>query len=236
MSAISLTLGTKTTKQLLEVDMNVPEDKIVALREGTKYWFTNGEEKNKKIRERFHLAKNVHITVTPDAGIDRQHINVVVVQVIDVYHCPGSCMFVFFVYPFENDRVGSPFVYAYTGDYFYKPGMETKLSKVLGDQRNGKLVYDNTRTMSVDICFSFQGAQNRVCRYIKHNQSEDVAPYKQVFLFLSNVIGMEDLWLSIARKLGVSVFVDQKRYQRLQCYLKDEDLQRIETREYKKAL
>ena len=125
MSAISLTLGTKTTKQLLEVDMNVPEDKIVALREGTKYWFTNGEEKNKKIRERFHLAKNVHITVTPDAGIDRQHINVVVVQVIDVYHCPGSCMFVFFVYPFENDRVGSPFVYAYTGDYFYKPGQHS---------------------------------------------------------------------------------------------------------------
>ena len=218
------------------MDRKIPKEKIVALREGTKYWFTNGKEKNKKIREKFHLSKNVRITVTPDAGTDEKHVNVVVVQVIDVCHCPGSCMFVFFVYPFENDRVGSPFVYAYTGDYFYKPRMENKLSGMLGDCTNGKLVYDNTRKMSENICYTLSEAQGRMYRYIKHNQGDDKAPFKRVFLFLSDLIGMEDLWLNVARKLGVSVFVDQERYQRLRCYLSSEDLQFIETRDYKKAL
>ena len=205
--------------------------------EGKKNEEENENKQNKESQKEHKNEKDneTEITVIADAGTN-QYVNAVKVRVINVYHCPGSCMFVFFVYRFQNDHFNNePFVYVYTGDYYHTPEMEEKLKTILGDHTNGRLVYDSTRKCPREVCYSLEEAQNRMCEYIEY-QGDNVAPYKRVFLFLSDVIGMETVWLGVARKLDVKVYVDEKRLARLQCYLNEDDLQYIVTTDPKSAL
>lgn len=220
----------KVSKELLIVDGIAPEDTIIALEEGVDYWFTNKENIKDTIEERLVkesgvLIKDYNFFVTNDAAVG-QLVNAVRVRMINTRHCPGSCMFVFFIYQFQNGQFGDPYVYAYTGDYYYTREMEEKLIAILDGHTNGVIYYDNTRTCSDDICLPMEEAQEQICNYIRQyctkNEEDNIG--KPVFLFLSDRIGKEEIWLGVAQKLEEKVFVERERYDRLLCYIKDDDM------------
>lgn len=224
-------IGSKVSKELLIVDGIASEDTIIALEEGVDYWFTNKENIKDTIEERLVkesgvLIEDYNFFVTNDAAVG-QLVNAVRVRMINTCHCPGSCMFVFFIYQFQNGQFGDPYVYAYTGDYYYTREMEDKLIAILDGHTNGVIYYDDMRTCSNDICLSMEEAQEQICNYIRQycTKNEEDKKGKPVFLFLSDRIGKEEIWLGVARKLKKEkVFVERERYDRLLCYIKDDDM------------
>ena len=143
------------------------------------------------------------------------------IKLIDANHCPGSCMFVFWIY-----RVTKTYTYLthdfyiYTGDYYLNDTIKNKLVEFRKDQNKDEekkvtIVNDNTRTSYKVIDLDDDRAFTEIKNFIKWHRKRTTG---LITVVIGADWGMEDLWMRLAEEYSTYLFVDALTYERItQC-------------------
>ena len=128
-------------------------------------------------------------------------------------HCPGSCMFLFWIYELTNKgEISKPDLYIYTGDYCLTSDLESKLLSLRKseDVKEVTIVNDNTRESEVDYSLkSYDKAIEEMKRFIRFHKKRCNA---LITVKIGADWGMEDLWIRLAREYKTSLYVSENKY------------------------
>ena len=121
----------------------------------TYYFFEDGVSKAQFLRKHGLENKSEVLLESPDFHVreDKKKTKLVIkLKLVDANHCPGSCMFLFWIYRVGTRCVYKPDLYIYTGDYCYTDAMESKLLSLRNSEvvNSVTIVNDNTRVSEVD--------------------------------------------------------------------------------------
>ena len=170
----------------------------------TQFIMNHSLDKGKKV---FNTISNFH---------DRKKDNpkmVLKLKLVDANHCPGSCMFLFWIYELTNKgEISKPDLYIYTGDYCLTSDLESKLLSLRKseDVKEVTIVNDNTRESEVDYSLkSYDKAIEEMKRFIRFHKMRCNA---LITVKIGADWGMEDLWIKLARQYNTSLYVSKNRY------------------------
>ena len=170
----------------------------------TQFIMNHSLDKGKKV---FNTISNFH---------DRKKENpkmVLKLKLVDANHCPGSCMFLFWIYELTNKgEISKPHLYIYTGDYCLTSDLESKLLSLRKseDVKEVTIVNDNTRESEVDYSLkSYDKAIEEMKRFIRFHKKRCNA---LITVKIGADWGMEDLWIKLARQYNTSLYVSKNRY------------------------
>ena len=170
----------------------------------TQFIMNHSLDKGKKV---FNTISNFH---------DRKKENpkmVLKLKLVDANHCPGSCMFLFWIYELTNKgEISKPDLYIYTGDYCLTSDLESKLLSLRKseDVKEVTIVNDNTRESEVDYSLkSYDKAIEEMKRFIRFHKKRCNA---LITVKIGADWGMEDLWIKLARQYNTSLYVSKNRY------------------------
>ena len=170
----------------------------------TQFIMNHSLDKGKKV---FNTISNFH---------DRKKDNpkmVLKLKLVDANHCPGSCMFLFWIYELTNKgEISKPDLYIYTGDYCLTSDLESKLLSLRKseDVKEVTIVNDNTRESDVDYSLkSYDKAIEEMKRFIRFHKKRCNA---LITVKIGADWGMEDLWIKLARQYNTSLYVSKNRY------------------------
>ena len=170
----------------------------------TQFIMNHSLDKGKKV---FNTISNFH---------DRKKDNpkmVLKLKLVDANHCPGSCMFLFWIYELTNKgEISKPDLYIYTGDYCLTSDLESKLLSLRKseDVKEVTIVNDNTRESEVDYSLkSYDKAIEEMKRFIRFHKKRCNA---LITVKIGADWGMEDLWIKLAREYKTSLYVSKNRY------------------------
>ena len=170
----------------------------------TQFIMNHSLDKGKKV---FNTISNFH---------DRKKDNpkmVLKLKLVDANHCPGSCMFLFWIYELTNKgEISKPDLYIYTGDYCLTSDLESKLLSLRKseDVKEVTIVNDNTRESEVDYSLkSYDKAIEEMKRFIRFHKKRCNA---LITVKIGADWGMEDLWIKLARQYNTSLYVSKNRY------------------------
>ena len=170
----------------------------------TQFIMNHSLDKGKKV---FNTISNFH---------DRKKDNpkmVLKLKLVDANHCPGSCMFLFWIYELTNKgEISKPDLYIYTGDYCLTSDLESKLLNLRKseDVKEVTIVNDNTRESEVDYSLkSYDKAIEEMKRFIRFHKKRCNA---LITVKIGADWGMEDLWIKLARQYNTSLYVSKNRY------------------------
>ena len=183
----------------------------------TQFIMNHSLDKGKKV---FNTISNFH---------DRKKDNpkmVLKLKLVDANHCPGSCMFLFWIYELTNKgEISKPHLYIYTGDYCLTSDLESKLLSLRKseDVKEVTIVNDNTRESEVDYGVKTDDeALAKMKDFIEFHRKRCNA---LITVKIGADWGMEDLWIRLAREYKTSLYVTKQRYSEiLNCM--DEDSQK----------
>ena len=160
----------------------------------TQFIMNHSLDKGKKV---FNTISNFHVKL----------------KLVDANHCPGSCMFLFWIYELTNKgEISKPDLYIYTGDYCLTSDLESKLLNLRKseDVKEVTIVNDNTRESEVDYSLkSYDKAIEEMKRFIQFHKKRCNA---LITVKIGADWGMEDLWIKLARQYNTSLYVSKNRY------------------------
>ena len=170
----------------------------------TQFIMNHSLDKGKKV---FNTISNFH---------DRKKDNpkmVLKLKLVDANHCPGSCMFLFWIYELTNKgEISKPHLYIYTGDYCLTSDLESKLLSLRKseDVKEVTIVNDNTRESEVDYGVKTDDeALAKMKDFIEFHRKRCNA---LITVKIGADWGMEDLWIKLARQYNTSLYVSKNRY------------------------
>ena len=170
----------------------------------TQFIMNHSLDKGKKV---FNTISNFH---------DRKKENpkmVLKLKLVDANHCPGSCMFLFWIYELTNKgEISKPDLYIYTGDYCLTSDLESKLLSLRKseDVKEVTIVNDNTRESEVDYGVKTDDeALAKMKDFIEFHRKRCNA---LITVKIGADWGMEDLWIKLARQYNTSLYVSKNRY------------------------
>ena len=170
----------------------------------TQFIMNHSLDKGKKV---FNTISNFH---------DRKKENpkmVLKLKLVDANHCPGSCMFLFWIYELTNKgEISKPHLYIYTGDYCLTSDLESKLLSLRKseDVKEVTIVNDNTRESEVDYGVKTDDeALAKMKDFIEFHRKRCNA---LITVKIGADWGMEDLWIKLARQYNTSLYVSKNRY------------------------
>ena len=170
----------------------------------TQFIMNHSLDKGKKV---FNTISNFH---------DRKKDNpkmVLKLKLVDANHCPGSCMFLFWIYELTNKgEISKPDLYIYTGDYCLTSDLESKLLSLRKseDVKEVTIVNDNTRESEVDYGVKTDDeALAKMKDFIEFHRKRCNA---LITVKIGADWGMEDLWIKLARQYNTSLYVSKNRY------------------------
>ena len=150
-------------------------------------------------------------------------------RLIDANHCPGSCMFVFWIYRITDEScVLDPQLYIYTGDYL----LNDAISKQLLNYRYSEefyyvtMVNDNTRLSETDYAVTYDEAMCIMKKFIEYYRERTSG---MITVVIGADWGMEDLWIDLAREYKSVIYVEQDTYRLIQLCMGEEYIKHVKT-------
>eukprot|EP00797_Seminavis_robusta_P014567 Sro21_g014560.1 cross-link repair 1A protein (670) ;mRNA; r:41431-43440 len=145
------------------------------------------------------LALNTPTVIATSAG------RPVTVTLLDANHCPGAVMFLF--------QVGKRTI-LHVGDFrWHRAQMLPPLQRVLQQLPVDELFLDTTYCQERYTLPTQQAAiQATVEKAVQEVQRARAAKERLLLLFGAYTIGKERIYLAVAERLGVKVYVDSQRY------------------------
>ena len=143
-------------------------------------------------------------------------------KLIDANHCPGSCMFLFWIYRVGKGRVYKPDLYIYTGDYCLTDTIKEQLLNLRKSEKVNTvtIVNDNNRTSEED--HGLPTADKAIAKLKDFIESHRKDCKTLITVKIGADWGMEDLWIKLAREYKTCLYVDETTYQQiLKCMGED---------------
>ena len=136
-------------------------------------------------------------------------------KLIDANHCPGSCMFLFWIYRVGKGRVYDPDLYIYTGDYCLTDTIKEQLLNLRKseDVKTVTIVNDNNRTSEED--HGLPTADKAIAKLKDFIESHRKRCKTLITVKIGADWGMEDLWIKLAREYETCLYVDETTYQQI---------------------
>lgn len=159
------------------------------------------------------------LIINENASDSMQQTRIVRVDVIDANHCPGSCMFLFSLFDWnESNESTTPntklfYRVLYTGDFRFQPRMldEGVLSRFCGNQGESLdlLMVDNTYNRETYNFPPQENVLNTAANILNQYWKARLYPGSDlVVLIESYLVGKENLWLHLSNTFGLPVYVD----------------------------
>ena len=200
------------------------------LDKATTYYFFEDDASKAQFLKKYSLDNRSEILLmSPDFHVKKNEKDpklVIKLKLVDANHCPGSCMFLFWIYELTNKgEISKPHLYIYTGDYCLTSDLESKLLSLRKseDVKEVTIVNDNTRESEVDYGVKTDDeALAKMKDFIEFHRKRCNA---LITVKIGADWGMEDLWIRLAREYKTSLYVTKQRYSEiLNCM--DEDSQK----------
>ncbi|KAK4528796.1 hypothetical protein GAYE_SCF64G6742 [Galdieria yellowstonensis] len=156
----------------------------------------------------------------PDEGKSSHGTTGATVTLIDANHCPGSVMFLFFVWH-TNELI------LHTGDFRYSVELHSCIPHLFGRTSLDYLFLDTTYC---DPRYDFPSQQEAVEAVVEAVKAESFYP-RVLFLFGTYQIGKEKVFLQVAESLNEKVYVDKRKYRILSHLSLPEHIQGLLTTE-----
>eukprot|EP00871_Galdieria_phlegrea_P002339 jgi/Galph1/3105/GphlegSOOS_G1771.1 len=137
----------------------------------------------------------------PDNGDNVQEGRGATVVLIDANHCPGSVMFLFFVWHTRQ-------VILHSGDFRFNIDLHRDIPKVFNRTSVDYLFLDTTYC---DTQYNFPSQQEAIEATIEAVIAESFHG-RVLFLFGTYQIGKERIFLRVAEQMNEKVFVDKRKY------------------------
>ena len=136
-------------------------------------------------------------------------------KLIDANHCPGSCMFLFWIYRVGKGRVYKPDLYIYTGDYCLTDTIKEQLLNLRKSEEvdTVTIVNDNTRTSEEDHGLPTDDEAIAEMKDFIENHRKRCKTL--ITVKIGADWGMEDLWIRLAREYKTCLYVDETTYQQI---------------------
>ncbi|GJQ14779.1 hypothetical protein GpartN1_g6570.t1 [Galdieria partita] len=123
------------------------------------------------------------------------------VTLLDANHCPGSVMFLFFVWQTKE-------LILHTGDFRYSVELHSRIPKLFGRTCLDYLFLDTTYC---DPRYDFPPQREVIEAVVEAVKAESFHP-RVLFLFGTYQIGKEKVFLHVAERLNERVYVDKRKY------------------------
>ena len=182
----------------------------------TYYFFEDEESKAQFLKQKPLDRRSEILLMSPDFHIRKNEKDpklVIKLKLIDANHCPGSCMFLFWIYEITSDNeINQQELYIYTGDYCLTDAMKSKLLELRNSEEVKKVtvVNDNTRIGKKDYAFKTDDkAIEEMKKFIASHKNDRSA---LITVKIGADWGMEDLWIRLAREYKTCLYVSNNRY------------------------
>ncbi|GJD12547.1 DNA cross-link repair 1A protein [Galdieria sulphuraria] len=142
------------------------------------------------------------------------------VTVLDANHCPGSVMFLFFVWQTKE-------LILHTGDFRYSIELHSQIPQMFGKSCLDYLFLDTTYC---NPRYDFPSQQEAVEAVLEAVKAESFHS-RVLFLFGTYQIGKEKVFLHVAERLNEKVYVDKRKYRILNHLSLPENVQNLLTTE-----
>ena len=239
----SFYLGTQITKNYLDVEYRFNNKSFVTvsigktrcnlnfkyLEKATTYYFFEDDVSKAQFLKKVSLDDRSEILrMSPDFHVRKNEKDpklAIKLKLVDANHCPGSCMFLFWIYEVGTSCVYKPDLYIYTGDYCFTSDLESKLLSLRNSEevKTVTIVNDNTRESEVDYGVKTDDeALAKMKDFIEFHRKRCKSP---IIVKIGADWGMEDLWIRLAREYKTSLYVTKQRYLEI-CNCMDEDYQK----------
>ena len=230
---LRLYVGTEQTKKYLDIEYGFSNKLPVTVTIGkticnlnfvcldkyhTYYFFEDKESKELFIKRRGLYPDYKILVEDPSfhSKEDKRETKFVIkMKLIDANHCPGSCMFMFWIYRVGKIQVFKPELYIYTGDYCLNETLEKQLMSYRYSETVKKvtIVYDNTRIGEVDYAMkSDDEAISKMKDFIEFHRKRHNGP---ITVKIGADWGMEDLWIRLVKEYQAKLFVDESWYRKI---------------------
>ena len=203
---------------------------LKCLDKATTYYFFEDDVSKAQFMKKHPLDdKSEILLMSPDFHVrnnEKESKLAIKLKLVDANHCPGSCMFLFWIYELSNKgEIRKPDLYIYTGDYCFSSDLESKLLSLRNseDVKTVTMVNDNTRESEVDYGVkSDDEAFAKLKDFIEFHRKRCSA---LITVKIGADWGMEDLWIRLAREYKTDLYVTKQRYYEI-CNCMDEDYQK----------
>ena len=178
----------------------------------TYFFFEDEESKGRFVKS--HTIEGEELPLVKDRPIQQKGAVAklaIKIKLVDANHCPGSCMFLFWIYRVEKDCVLKPDLYIYTGDYFLTDNMKEKLIELRKseDVETLTIVNDFTRSDKKDYGFStLDEAIDEINKFYNNHREKCKT---LITVKIGAYWGMEDLWIKLAGEYDTTLrFCDNR--------------------------
>ena len=197
---------------------------------GTTYYIFENKKIEKQFKEKQLLDQGSEVLLLNSEPQDRENEKgrdshdrenkqdrkwAIKLKLVDANHCPGSCMFLFWVYEFiSDDEINQPVLYIYTGDFLLTGAIKDEL-KSLRDSEEvsaGFIKGDKTRK-GKDFGLKKKKAVQEMKDIIDYfRESRSGVP---ITVKIGAYWGMEDLWISLVKEYNGCLYVSNQRYKEI---------------------
>ena len=198
---------------------------------GTTYYFFENEEIEQQFKEKKLLDEGSEVLLLNSKPQDRENEKdpdshdrenkkdrkwAIKLKLVDANHCPGSCMFLFWVYEFiSDDEINQPVLYIYTGDFLLTDAIKDEL-KSLRKSEEVSAAYirgDRTRTGKKYGLETEDEAIQEMSDIIDFfGESRSGVP---ITVKIGADWGMENMWISLAEEYKKCLYVSNQCYKEI---------------------
>ena len=198
---------------------------------GTTYYIFENEEIEKQFKEKKLLDEGSEVLLLNSKPQDRENEKdpdshdrenkkdrkwAIKLKLVDANHCPGSCMFLFWVYEFiSDDEINQPVLYIYTGDFLLTDAIKDEL-KSLRESEKVSAAYirgDRTRTGKKYGLETEDEAIQEMSGIIDFfGESRSGVP---ITVKIGADWGMENMWSSLAEEYRKCLYVSNQCYKEI---------------------
>ena len=198
---------------------------------GTTYYIFENEEIEQQFKEKKLLDEGSEVLLLNSKPQDRENEKdpdshdrenkkdrkwAIKLKLVDANHCPGSCMFLFWVYEFiSDDEINQPVLYIYTGDFLLTDAIKDEL-KSLRESEKVSAAYirgDRTRTgKNYGLETEDEAIQEMSGIIDFFGESRSGVP---ITVKIGADWGMENMWISLAEEYKKCLYVSNQRYKEI---------------------
>ena len=197
---------------------------------GTTYYFFENEEIEKQFKEKKLLDEGSEVCflnykpknnenkkdpASNDSDNKKDPDLVFKLKLIDANLCPGSCIFMFWIYKLTSDNeLDKPELYIYAGGYCLTDAIKDELKSLREseDVKKVTMVNDNTRVGEEDCALETDKAIAEMKDFIESWKGRSSEP---ITVKIGADWGMEDLWISLVKEYSGCLYVSNQRYKEI---------------------
>ena len=213
----------RTGKRLFKLEFKI-------LNIGTTYYFFENEEIEKQFKEKKLLDEGSEVCflnykpknnenkkdpASNDSDNKKDPDLVFKLKLIDANLCPGSCIFMFWIYKLTSDNeLDKPELYIYAGGYCLTDAIKDELKSLREseDVKKVTMVNDNTRVGEEDCALETDKAIAEMKDFIESWKGRSSEP---ITVKIGADWGMEDLWISLVKEYSGCLYVSNQRYKEI---------------------